>query len=116
MARDVAYQVLIGTDRTRQALRGGSEQEADRARFEKIAADYQNEIDATAAPPGDQEPSAQTETASSDARASPGESAPSNAIASESENAPASTDSPQENKVLSLSGPSPGQSTGDRMD
>ena len=26
--------------------------EADRARFEKIAADYQNEIDATAAPPG----------------------------------------------------------------
>jgi hypothetical protein len=90
--------------------------EADRARFEKIAADYQNEIDATAAPPGDQEPSAQTETASSDARASPGESAPSNAIASESENAPASMDSPQENKVLSLSGPSPGQSTGDRMD
>jgi hypothetical protein len=72
--------------------------EADRARFEKIAADYQNEIDATAAPPGDQEPSAQTETASSDARASPGESAPSNAVASESENAPASTDSPQENK------------------
>ncbi len=26
--------------------------EADRARFEKIAADYQNEIDATAAPTG----------------------------------------------------------------
>ena len=28
--------------------------------FEKIAADYQNEIDATAAPPGDQELNAQT--------------------------------------------------------
>ena len=39
-------------------------------------------VDATAAPPGDQEPSAQTETASSDARASPREGAPSDAIAS----------------------------------
>ena len=83
MARDVAYQVPNGTDRTRQALRGGGEQ---------------NEIDAPRCPTGRPEHGAQTETASSDARASPGEGAPSDAIASESENAPASTDSLQEPK------------------
>jgi hypothetical protein len=71
---------------------------ADRERFEKVAADYQSELDAAAAPSGVQQPAAATETASSDAAASTSEAAPSDAVSSESDSAPTSTDDQQEAK------------------
>jgi hypothetical protein len=39
--------IPAGTNRPRAALRGCDDTDADRKRFEEIAADYQNELDAT---------------------------------------------------------------------
>jgi hypothetical protein len=68
---------------------------ADRERFEKLAADYQSELDAAAAPSGDQQPSAAPETASSDAIASTSEAAPLDAVSSESDSTPTTDDQPE---------------------
>jgi hypothetical protein len=69
---------------------------ADRERFEKVAADYQSELDATAGTTDQQSPSAHTATALSDATTATSEAGTSDAVSSESDSAPTSTDDQQE--------------------
>jgi hypothetical protein len=71
---------------------------ADRERFEKVAADYQSELDAAAGTSDQQSPSAPTVTASSDATAATSEAGTSDAISTESDSASTSTDDQQETK------------------
>jgi hypothetical protein len=71
---------------------------ADRERFEKVAADYQSELDAAAGTSNQQSPSAPAATASSDATTATSEAGTSDAVSSESDSAPTSTDDQQEAK------------------
>ena len=71
---------------------------ADRERFEKVAADYQSELDAAAGTSDQQSPSVPTVTASSHATAATSEAGSSDAVSSESDSAPTSTDFQQETK------------------
>jgi hypothetical protein len=71
---------------------------ADRERFEKVAADYQSELDASNPPASAAEPSATPEAASSGTIAATSEAGSSDAVSTESDSAPTSTDDPQETK------------------
>jgi hypothetical protein len=71
---------------------------ADRERFEKIAADYQSELDAAAGTSDQQSPSTATETASSDTPAAPSEAGTADAVSSESDSAPTPTDDQPETR------------------
>jgi hypothetical protein len=68
---------------------------ADRERLEKLATDYQKEIDQAAAASGDQQASSAAETTPA---AAVSEAEPSDAVAAESESAPTSIDDQQETK------------------
>jgi hypothetical protein len=96
MSRTTKY-LLEQIERAKR-FAGALNNPADRASFEKIAADYQKELDAAAASSGEQQPSAATETASSDPIPSTSEAAPSDAIAPEGESPPTSTDDQQATK------------------
>jgi hypothetical protein len=93
MARTTKF-LLEQIERAKR-LAAGMSSSADRERFEKIAADYQKEIDDDAAASGAQQPSPATETTSP---APVSEAAPSDAVSSESESAPTSIDDQQETK------------------
>ena len=75
---------------------------ADRERFEKVAADYQSELDAAAGTSDQQSPSVPTVTASSHATAATSEAGSSDAVSSESDSAPTSTDFQQETRISRL--------------
>jgi hypothetical protein len=68
---------------------------ADRERLERLADDYQKEVDQVAAASGGQQPSSATETTPA---ATVSEAEPSDAVASQSESAPTSIDDQQETK------------------
>jgi hypothetical protein len=69
----------------------------DREKFEKIAADYQAELDASNAPASAAEPSATPEVASSQT-AAPSETGTSDSVSSESDTAPVSAADQPETK------------------
>jgi hypothetical protein len=92
MARSTEY-LLEQIERAKR-LAAALYNQADRERFEKIAADYQKEIDDAAAASGDQQPSSATGTTFTPVS----EAAPPAAVASESESAPTSIDDQQETK------------------
>ena len=93
MARTTKF-LLEQIERAKR-LAAGLTSPADRERLEKLANDYQKEIDQAAAASGDQQASSATETTPA---AAVSEAEPSDAIASESESAPASLDDQQETK------------------
>jgi hypothetical protein len=93
MARSTKY--LLDQIERAKRLAAALYNPADRERFEKIAADYQKEIDDAGAASGDQQPSPATESTSS---APVSDAAQPNAVAAENERAPTSIDDPQETK------------------
>jgi hypothetical protein len=93
MARTTKY--LLDQIERAKRLAAALYNPADRERLEKIAADYQKEIDDIAAASGDRQPSPATESTTS---APVSEAAQPDAVASENESAPTSIDDEQETK------------------
>jgi hypothetical protein len=93
MARSTKY--LLDQIERAKRLAAALYNPADRERFEKIAADYQKEIDDAATASGDQQPSPASESRSSKPVSEAGQP---DAVASENESAPTSIDDQQETK------------------